>query len=278
MQPIIDAHRVAARRPYGNLGRAVLTLTLVVFSGTPLFAQFVVHDAATTARNNTTATLKELLYQLQRQQQEKIHDMARRLSAITTLRRYKVDDVPRWRTHRSTDFFFAPAYLDALAFGDPGGAAYYRLVAALEQSGRFERLPPRAQRAVLSRLAGVELADATAIAGIHSSGQLRLDGRRSELQAIDALERDVVDPSGEQSTTAVLDKISGASLVAARQRQGRIQLLTGILEQLLVDSKRLRDAEAAAMNMQLVMWRDRRAADHAFVAGASHALSTWRQP
>ena len=45
-----------------------------------------------------------------------------------------------------------------------------------------------------------------------------------------------------------------------------------------MDSKRARDTEAAAMNMQLVTWRDRAAANAAFVAGAGDALRTWRQP
>ena len=39
-----------------------------------------------------------------------------------------------------------------------------------------------------------------------------------------------------------------------------MQLLGGVVEQLLVDTKRARDTEAAAMNMQLVTWRDRAAA------------------
>ena len=88
----------------------------------------------------------------------------------------------------------------------------------------------------------------------------------------------MIDPSDEQSATAVLDKISGAVLVGARQRQARTQLLTGIVEQLLIDSKRARDAEAAAINMQLVTWRDGRAANEAFVAGTGDALRAWRQP
>jgi hypothetical protein len=88
----------------------------------------------------------------------------------------------------------------------------------------------------------------------------------------------VIDPSNEQSATAVLDKISGALLIAGRQRQARAQLLAGIVEQLLIDSKRARDSEAAAMNMQLVTWRDGRAANEAFVAGTANALKTWRQP
>jgi hypothetical protein len=277
MQPIIDSYRAAPGARCDNIVRTLLAATLGVFI-TPLFAQWVVHDAATTARNSTTAALQELLYQLQRQQQEKVRDMARRLSAIASLRRYALTDVPRWRTHGSSDFLFAPEYLDALTSGDSGGGAYLRLVAALEHSARLGELPPGAQRAMISRLASVDLADATAITGIHASGEVRLTGRRNELPAIDALERDAIDPSLQQSTTAVLDKISGASLVGARQRQARIQLLTSVLEQLLVDSKGLRDADAAALNMQLITWRDRRAADYAFVAGSSHALSTWRQP
>ena len=62
------------------------------------------------------------------------------------------------------------------------------------------------------------------MAGTHQTGALRLNGRR-ELAAIDALERHVIDPSDAQSTTAVLDKISGAVLVETRQKQARLQLL-----------------------------------------------------
>ena len=51
-----------------------------------------------------------------------------------------------------------------------------------------------------------------------------------------------------------------------------------IVEQLLTDTKRARDADAAAMNMQLTAWRDAQAANDAFVAGTSEALRSWRQP
>jgi hypothetical protein len=76
----------------------------------------------------------------------------------------------------------------------------------------------------------------------------------------------------------VLDTISGSVLLGTRQRQARSQLLTAFVEQLLVDSKRARDVDATAMNMQLVTWRDSRAANAAFVAGTGDALRTWRQP
>ena len=56
------------------------------------------------------------------------------------------------------------------------------------------------------------------VIGTDQTGQLRYNGRK-EQHAIDDLELDVIDPSDEQSTAAVLDKISGASLIRSRQQQ-----------------------------------------------------------
>lgn len=256
---------------------AFLVLAMASGSVRPASAQWAVFDAATTARNRTTAALTQLLERLQTQQHDKFLSMARRLSALTSLRRFSVTDVPRWRIHGSGEFSFVESYLDALNYGDRSGMAYLALVERLTPSPRLAQLTPAARRAMASRLATIDLADAVLIAGGHGTGQVRSIGRR-ELDAIDALERDVVNPSLEQSTTAVLDKISGASLVGARQRQARIQLLTGVLEQLLLDTKQLRDADAAVMNAQLTTWRDKALADAAFVAGSGDALRTWRQP
>jgi len=72
--------------------------------------------------------------------------------------------------------------------------------------------------------------------------------------------------------------VSGAVLIGTRQRQARLQLVTGLVEQLLVDSKRARDTEALSLNMQVTSWRQARQANTAFRAGAGHALQTWRQP
>ncbi|MGE3465142.1 MAG: hypothetical protein AB7I04_24835 [Pseudomonadales bacterium] len=264
--------------PRQTVRTALLVLAVAFSAARPASAQFAVFDAATTARNRTTAALKELLYRLQIQEHDKLLLMARRLSALTSLRRFALTDVPRWRVHGSADFPFVQSYLDTLNFGDRSGAAYLALVERLAQSPRLGRLPPAARRSVISRLATIDLADAVVIAGSNGTGQLRNAGRRLEIDAIDALERDVIDPSIEQSTTAVLDKISGAALIGARQRQARIQLLAGVLEQLLLDTKQLRDVDAANMNSQLVTWRDKAAVDAAFVAGSGDALRTWRQP
>ena len=258
--------------------RPILAVVFFVLIGQPLGAQLVVNDPANTARNAMSAILKEYLLNAQRDQHSQLRRMAQRLSLLTNLAKYAPLDPPRWRTHGG-DFLFAQAYNEALIFGDPAGAAYLAVShPVVNAQALLGRLSPAARRVMSSRLATLNLADAVAIAATNDTGQLRLNGRKHELPAIDALEAQVIDPSNEQSATAVLDKISGAVLIGARQRQARSQLLAAFVEQLLVDSKRDRDADAAAMNMQLVTWRDGRAANEAFVAGTGDALRTWRQP
>lgn len=257
----------------------LFTTVLLVASGSTGIAQIAVYDAATTARNAATAAAKEVLLQVQREQHAQLRRMAQRLSLFADLKKFVLDDPPRWRTHGGEEFLYTAGYNDALIFGDASGSAYldltHRLVPAV---GRMNALPPEARRAWVAALATVDLTDAVAIAATHDTGQLRLNGRKQELPAIDALERHVIDPSDQQSATAVLDKISGASLIGARQRQARIQLLAGVVEQLLVDSKRARDTESTSLNMQMVTWRDGRSASEAFVRGSGDALRTWRQP
>jgi hypothetical protein len=258
-----------------------LVLGLVLVSATTGLAQVVVYDPAVTFRNSATAVLKEYLLNVQQQQHRKLRRMSRRLSMFTNLDKYRLRDVPRWRTHDFENpevFLYARDYHAALNYGDPSGRAFLRVSHPVaDAAAALDRLVPAHRRALVSRLATIEIADAAAIAATHDTGQSRYNGRR-ELAAIEALQLDVTDGSQEQSATAVLDKISGAGLIGARQRQARIQLLDGIVEQLLVESKRARDTETAAMNMQLVAWRDRAGANEAFVAGAGDALRTWRQP
>src|SRR5688572_16071861 len=261
-----------------RLGAALISGALVATIASPVSAQLVVYDAATTARNTITAAVKQYLFDTERQQHTKLREMARRLSALTNLTKFVMGDVAKRGTNGG-DFFYAHPYNDALIFGDPAGSAFIELSQRLlTDTSLLARLDSATRRLVEARLATVNLTDAAAIAATHGTGQLRWLGRKNELPAIDALERDVIDPSSDQSTAAVLDKISGAAVIGARQRQARIQLLVGMVEQLLVDSKRARDTDTAALAMQIVAWRDGRAAAEAFVAGSGDALRTWRQP
>jgi hypothetical protein len=258
----------------------VVSLLCLVLSLEPA-AQIAVFDPAVTARNSVTASVEELLWTTELLQHSQLRRMAQRLSLFTDLSKYVLAEPPRWRTHdwgNPDHVSVTNAYLSALTYGDASGAAYlavrHPFVTNLPPA---LVLSPSARSHLLARLATVEATDSSILQLTHDSGALRFNGRR-ELDAIEALERHVVDPSLEQSATAVLDKISGAALIAGRQRQARVQLLAGVVEQLLIDTKRARDADTAAMNMQLTTWRAGRAANEAFVAGSGNAMRTWRQP
>lgn len=257
-----------------------LTLIFVVASAVPSLGQAVVYDPAVVTRNTITAVIKEYLVDLQREQNSQLRRMAHRLSMFTDLGKFRTPDPPLWRIHdfESPELFrFARAYHAALNYGDASGTAYHDVAQAVLDAAAVAGVPPAARRGLQAPLATLDLAAATLIAGTHDTGRIRLNGRR-ELRAIEALEQDVTNGSLEQSTTAVLDKISGGVLIGAHQRQARIQLLAAVVEQLAIDGKRARDTEAATMNMQLVTWRDRQAAQAAFHAETGEALRTWRQP
>lgn len=261
---------------------ASCTGLLVALTANVSSAQIPVTDVANTVRNAATAATKELLVKLQERQHSELRRMAHRLSMFTDLAKYAAPDSPRWRIHDFEDvnaFLFARGYHAALNYGDVGGSAYQR-IARSRQPGAdvlIQALPEEARDAIARMLATLDLSDSTAVAGTHQTGTLRYNGRR-ELQAIEALERHVIDPSQEQSATAIAEKVSGAVLIGARQRQARLQLMLALVEQALADAKRIRDGEASTMNMQLGKLAAGSAATASVTAGASEALRNWRQP
>ena len=257
----------------------VTAVILVMLAGTG-HAQVVVRDSSVTIRNAITAVLKEYLLEVQMAQHSQLRRMAQRLSFFTPLGKYSAPGAPRWRRHPGEDGegeMLSSLLQSALDFGDADGGSYRSLVhSVMADPAALAALPVSARRLVERQLATIDLTDAVSVATIHNSGRLRFAGR-AELNAIDALDADVTDGSLEQSATAVLDKISGAALIAARQRQARSGLLVGLVEQLAVDTKRERDTYAAALNMQLSQWANPAAPGAAF-SGTGDALRTWRQP
>jgi hypothetical protein len=262
-----------------TLHRTLLILVVVVLLSGTGHAQIAVHDSSVTIRNAITAALKEYLLEVQMAQHSQIRRMAQRLSFFTDLGKYSAPEAPRWRRHPGEDGegeMLSSSLQSALDFGDAEGASYTALVHSVMVDPALAAVPAEARRIVQSQLATIDLADAVGVATIHNTGRLRFAGR-AELNAIEALDADVTNGSLEQSATAVLDKISGATLIAARQRQARSALLMGLVEQLAVDTKRERDTHAAALNMQLSQWANAAAPGAAF-SGTGDALRTWRQP
>src|SRR5206468_2068461 len=166
----------------------LLGLLIALVARTASGFVLVVTDAPVTLRNAITATVKEYLVNLQQEQRQKLERMARRLSAFARLDRFAVPDPPRWRTRRPDEFLFDGDYNAALIFGDAAGTAYANFVQPVLSAEELLNGRPAAARAALqARLATLNVADAAAIAATNDTGQLRLNGRKYELQAINAL-------------------------------------------------------------------------------------------
>ena len=165
---------VVVRRP---MRRLLLFAVVVMVRRASAERADTVYDPAITAGTRSPRRSRSTCSQTQQEQHAKLRRMARRLSVFTDLRRFAVPDTPRWRTHGG-DFLYANGINDALIFGDPAGAAYlavsHPVVSARALLGR---LTPAAQRAMASRLATLELADAAAISAINDTGSLRFNGR-----------------------------------------------------------------------------------------------------
>jgi hypothetical protein len=262
------------------------TVVVVLSVGAGLArAQIQIFDPAVTLRNAAIAALKAVMLDTLGHEVDRLKAMATRLSATTNLEKYMLtdDDTPQWRIHlfEFEKYLYANGYNAALNYGDASGTALHQVARMRRTPGRelaaLDAAASNAEAAIMSELATLDAADSTLMAGTHQAGLLRYNSRR-ELAAISALQDDALDPSSDQSATAVLDKISGASLIRAHQQQARMQYLAAIVEQLLVDNKRDRDTEAAVMNMQLERLRWGAAANRSLVTGSADDLRTWRQP
>jgi hypothetical protein len=149
----------------------------------------------------------------------------------------------------------------------------------LERPGTaLDALSPTARRAIENSYATIELTDSIAEIGGHQVALVR--GYSGQLeQATQALESDILNPLPRyHEMTAVLDKVAAGELLARRQDMATNQLMSHALEQLLARSKRMRDTEAATMNMRLLGMRNGRAAGERLIGGAANDLRTWRQP
>lgn len=241
----------------------------------PARAQWVVTDPGNLAQTVLIAerTLRE--YEILFAQYQTIVRMARGLG---NMEGYRIPTIAGTR-HDPSRWEYGREWLQGLNSGDADGSKYWRNTRQIERPGTtLRQLPPAARRAVEQAYATVEITDSVASMGGHQVALVRGYGGQLQ-QAINALESDVLnDLPRFHEITAILDKVAGGGLIARRQDMATNQLLSHALEQLLVRSKRLRDTEAATMNMRLGGLRDGRSAGASIVRGAASDLRTWRQP
>jgi len=255
--------------------RFSIGLLIAAMVVTPVQAQIPVIDTANLVQAVLIAQRAQRHYEELQAQYRTILRMARSLG---NLERYRIPPVDITR-HDPSRWEYGRPWIQGLNGGDPTGEGYWATTVPLEPpDSPGAGLDPAARRMLERMYATIEITDSVAMMAGHQVGLIR--GYEEQLQqAVGALEDDVVSASTPyHEMTAILDKIAAGELIARRQDMATNQLLSHALEQLLARSKRLRDTEAAAMNMQLVTWRDGPAANDALVAGAGDALQRWRQP
>ena len=254
--------------------RTWMTVLLVAIGASTLHAQIVVTDPANLVQAVLIATRTERQYEELVAEFQVIQRMARGLAGLD---RYRLPAIAM-TGHDPTRWEFGRPWIQGLNGGDATGALYLSTALPLERPDpRLAQLPLAARQAFERRYATVEITDSVAMTGGNQVALMR--GYHDRLQqAVQELQGDVLSTqSGYHDVTAILDKIAAGELLGRRQDMASNQLLSHAVEQLLARSKRLRDTEAATINMQVVTWRDGQAANQAFVSGTGDALRTWRQ-
>jgi hypothetical protein len=254
--------------------RVWLTVCLLAMSASTLHAQLVVIDPANLLQTVLIAERTKRHYEELVAEFRIIQRMAQGLSGLD---RYRIPALAI-TSHDPARWEFGRPWIQALNSGDATGALYLSTALPLQRpDSRLAQLPLAARQAFERRYATVEITDSAAMMGGHQVALVRNYHNRLQ-QAVQELQGDVLNNQrGYHEVTAVLDKIAAGELLGRRQDMASNQLLSHAVEQLLARSKRMRDTEAATLNMQLVTWRDGQAANDAFVAGTGDALRTWRQ-
>jgi hypothetical protein len=204
--------------------------------------------------------------------------LLRMSQSLGNMDRYRLPSLAN-ASHDPTRWAYGRAWLEGLNEGDASGAAYTQTVRRVERpSTLLDHLPPDARRAIENAYATVDITDSVARLGGNHVARSR-EYAATLQRAIDALEGDVLSTApGQHEMTTILDKVAAGALISRRQDATANQLLSHALEQLLARGKRVRDTEAAAMNMRLGGLRDGRAAAESVIRGAADDLRTWRQP
>ena len=256
--------------------KTIATLLLVLMIAPPTSAQMIVLDPSNLARAVEIAQRTLQTYYLMQQQFETLQRMGKIASGQMNVK-YRIPGVATFG-HNTAEFEFAREWLEALNAGDARGTKYFRNAQVLKRPGNlFNALPDAAKQMIRSAYATVEVLDSVTMMGGHQAAIIR--AYQGELQRlVSALEHDITSPNPDMhELTAVADKVAVGSLIARRQDMAANQLTSNILEQLLAQNKRTRDADVAALNRAFVQMQSG-GIDTSIVDGSASALRNWRIP
>jgi len=131
---------------------------------------------------------------------------------------------------------------------------------------------------VKTSYATVELADGANQNGIDLLGRVRANSPQVE-RAIQGLEDDSLSSDPNLNTeVSVLNKINAANLVSVRNTQDTNKLLVALTEQQIIEAKRKRDAEAAAINSHIRFMAEEQSVLNAQKGDPSARMMAYRMP
>jgi hypothetical protein len=254
----------------GVLAIAVLLAPALAAAQVPVIDALNLVETARTAYN-TYETYRKLV-----EQYELLVRMARRASGMA---RYRTPDVPVV-FHNPSRYAAGAALLRALNAGDPTGQTYDGVIrVGVRPESVLSTLTASARRDVERAFATIDISDSVATMASHQVGHVR-GYTSATTAAIRTLEGDTLGGSdNEHYQTAILDRINAAQVIARRQDASTNQLVSHLLEQTLVQTKRERDTEAIVMGMRVRRLRYARDYNASFFTNQAQAIAdNWRQP
>lgn len=244
---------------------------VLTLAANTLQAQFVVHDPVNYAQ--ALARYAQLIEQLRFMVRQ-----ARRLP-VDMATCYRVPTI-RWRHHDvEGDYVYARPLLTALNFGDTSGALLQQVSEPLEDlEPVLSMVPPELQRRLANSYGSIQFADSIARMAVHHVGSVRSNGKTA-IAAIENMEADAA--SGDDafhSEAALLNKINTASVLGLRISETANQFLMHTREQLLLQNRRTRNAEAQLLDAELNQRRYGTLYGRDLMSQTAARLDGWRQP
>ncbi len=217
-------------------------------------------------------------YQMIRSEYEHLKWMAKRVP-VDMVTRYKAAATPWQNSSAANTYGTTEAWTAGITTGLGASSGYAGAVERLHAYGEaLSNVPGDQQARIKADYATVELTDGANIAAIETIGRLRANAHGVET-AIQGLEADSLSADPDMNTEiAVLNKINAANLISTRSEQDANKLLVALTEAQIIDAKRKRDAEAAAINNDIRFRTEGRTVMHEQVADASAAIRSWRLP
>lgn len=217
-------------------------------------------------------------YQMVRSQYNQMIFMATMVPA-TARAHYRALMTPWHNSSATNTYGTTGGWVAAINSGSGVDSGYRQAVQQLNPyGGALANIPADQLDRVKTSYATIELTDGANESGMDLLGRLRADAPHVET-AIQSLEDDSLstDPN-LNSEVAVLNKINAADLITLRNSQDTNKLLVALTEEQIVDAKRKRDAEAAAINSHVLFMGQEQAVLRAQTGDPSARMLAYRMP